>query len=64
MAVWVTANLAYSDVLKQIAPLEKELVSLKVGLADSQARLQQCQEELQQLDDQVCVCCVLEWPTQ
>ncbi|KAF6261448.1 ATP-binding dynein motor region D5-domain-containing protein [Scenedesmus sp. NREL 46B-D3] len=53
MAVWVSANLAYSDVLKQIAPLEKELTSLKNGLADSQARLQQCQEELQQLDDQV-----------
>lgn len=53
MAVWVVANTAYSNVLKQIAPLESELASLKSGLTDSQARLGQCQSELQQLDEQV-----------
>lgn len=53
MAVWVCANMSYSDVLKQIAPLESQLTKLKEGLADSQARLSQCQQELGQLDEQV-----------
>lgn len=54
MAVWVSANMAYSEVLKQTAPLEKELAALNSSLADSQARLGTCQQELQQLDEQVC----------
>jgi regulator of replication initiation timing len=45
--------MAYSDVLKQIAPLEAQLARLKAGLADSQERLKQCQAELGQLDEQV-----------
>lgn len=61
MAVWVSANMAYSEVLKQTAPLEKELAALNSSLADSQARLGTCQQELQQLDEQVrgCVCACL-----
>jgi hypothetical protein len=53
MAVWVVANMHYSRVLKQIAPLEGALAALRGQLADSQARLQQCQGELAGLDDQV-----------
>eukprot|EP00878_Enallax_costatus_P027572 GHUV01029703.1.p1 GENE.GHUV01029703.1~~GHUV01029703.1.p1 ORF type:complete len:596 (+),score=176.00 GHUV01029703.1:386-2173(+) len=52
MAVWVVANKSYSEVLKQIAPLENQLSQLKQGLAESQDRLSQCQSELAQLDEQ------------
>jgi hypothetical protein len=54
LAVWVVANLHYSRVLKQIAPLEGQLNQLKGELAESQGRLQQCQDELLALDEQVC----------
>lgn len=54
--MWVVANLHYSRVLKQIAPLEGQLNQLKGELSESQGRLQQCQEELLALDEQVCVC--------
>ena len=53
MASWVKANLSYSRVLEQVAPLEKQLNGLTAGLEESQARLGQCQEELLQLDQQV-----------
>lgn len=59
MAVWVCANVSYSVVLKQIAPLESQLSELKKGLADSQDRLSQCQAELGQLDEQVCVLAIV-----
>lgn len=59
LAVWVVANLHYSRVLKQIAPLEGQLNQLKGELSESQGRLQQCQEELLALDEQVCVCVLL-----
>lgn len=55
LAVWVVANLHYSRVLKQIAPLEGQLNHIKGELSESQGRLQQCQEELLALDEQVCV---------
>lgn len=55
LAVWVVANLHYSRVLKQIAPLEGQLDKLKGDLSESQGRLQQCQEELMGLDQQVCL---------
>lgn len=61
MAVWVTANLAYSDVLRQVAPLEAQLGELKAGLADSNKRLVQCQEELGGLDEQVRGCALHAW---
>lgn len=51
--MWVVANLHYSRVLKQIAPLEGQLNHLKGELAASQDRLQQCQAELAALDEQV-----------
>jgi peptidoglycan hydrolase CwlO-like protein len=51
--VWVVANLHYSRVLKQIAPLEGQLNKLKGELTESQDRLNQCQEELIALDEQV-----------
>lgn len=53
--MWVVANLHYSRVLKQIAPLEGQLDKLKGDLSESQGRLQQCQEELMGLDQQVCL---------
>jgi chromosome segregation ATPase len=53
LAVWVVANLHYSRVLKQIAPLEGQLNKLKGELTESQHRLKQCQEELMALDEQV-----------
>jgi hypothetical protein len=53
LAVWVVANLHYSRVLKQIAPLEGQLNHLQGELAASQDRLQQCQAELTALDEQV-----------
>ncbi len=53
MAVWVTANLAYAGVLKQVAPLEAQLAALTDSLNESQARLTQCQQDLTQLDEQV-----------
>lgn len=53
LAVWVTANLQYSRVLKQIAPLEAQLNQLTGELTESQDRLKQCQAELMALDDQV-----------
>jgi len=53
LAVWVAANLQYSRVLKQIAPLEAQLNQLTGELTESQDRLKQCQAELMALDDQV-----------
>lgn len=53
LAVWVVANLHYSRVLKQIAPLEGQLNQLTGELKESQDRLQQCQAELMALDEQV-----------
>jgi dynein heavy chain 2 len=53
MATWVKANLSYSRVLEQVAPLEKQLNGLTAGLEESQGRLAQCQEELMGLDQQV-----------
>jgi septal ring factor EnvC (AmiA/AmiB activator) len=51
--VWVVANLHYSRVLKQIAPLEGQLNQLTGDLKESQDRLKQCQAELVALDEQV-----------
>lgn len=51
--MWVVANLHYSRVLKQIAPLEGQLNQLTGELKESQDRLQQCQAELAALDEQV-----------
>jgi hypothetical protein len=57
LAVWVVANLHYSRVLKQIAPLEGQLNQLTGDLKESQDRLKQCQAELLALDEQVgCRC--------
>lgn len=53
MATWVVANLSYSKVLLEVAPLEKQLDGLTRSLADSQARLGACQQELAELDEQV-----------
>lgn len=53
LAVWVVANLQYSRVLKQIAPLEGQLNQLKGELTESQDRVKQCQGELMALDGQV-----------
>lgn len=53
MAVWVVANMHFSRVLRRIGPLEAQLDELKGQLADSQQRLQQCQQELSGLDEQV-----------
>lgn len=53
LAAWVRANLAYSTVLERCAPLQKQLDDVVAGLADSQARVVQCEQELEQLDQQV-----------
>jgi len=58
MAAWVQANLAYAAVLERTAPLQKALQEVMVGLSESQARLAQCEVELEQLDAQVGGTCV------
>lgn len=55
LASWVKANVKYSMVLEKIEPLEDDLAEAKHALESSQARLQQCESELKEIDDKVAV---------
>ena len=53
LAQWVVANIQYSRVLEQIGPMRQELEHAKKSLMESQQRLNECEEELGQLDGKV-----------
>ncbi|CAD7696589.1 unnamed protein product [Ostreobium quekettii] len=52
MASWVKANLEFSKVLENVAPLEDKLQGLTASLKASQDRLITCEEDLAALDQQ------------
>jgi dynein heavy chain 2 len=53
LAMWVKANLQYADVLDKIQPLESQAKLLEDGLADSQDKLKELNDELGALDAKV-----------
>ena len=53
LASWVKANVRYSLVLEKILPLEQELEEATHALKRSAARLDECQHELDTIDDRV-----------
>ena len=53
MALWVKANVRYSLVLDKIEPLERDLAEANRTLQRSQDRLDECQGELDQIDNKV-----------
>jgi dynein heavy chain 2 len=53
LAIWVTANLQYSDTLEKIAPLEQDLQDASSSLERSQQELDQNKRELEELDARV-----------
>ena len=50
MAEWVLANLRYSEVIQQIAPLTRELSRLEESLEKGTTRLRECEVEVAELD--------------
>ena len=53
MAVWVTANVRYAVVMERVEPLTNQLAAADAELKESQAKLEQNQVELKELDDKV-----------
>ena len=53
LASWVQANVKYAKVLQSIAPLRKEFEDAAASLDSARSRLQHCETELKQLDEQV-----------
>lgn len=53
LAQWVVANVQYSHVMEQIAPMREELARASESLEISSHRLQECEEELATLDERV-----------
>lgn len=53
LALWVKANIQYASVIEKVAPMEKELNTLKSNLENSKKRVQQIEQELGQLDAKV-----------
>jgi dynein heavy chain 2 len=51
LAAWVTANVKYSEVLLKIGPLEREMNALLEDLQQSEARVEECTSQLEQLED-------------
>ena len=52
LAAWCIANLKYADVLLKIEPLTSELDNLLDRLRQSQQRVQECEEQLNQISAQ------------
>ena len=50
LAAWVKANVMYSEVLLKIAPLTNELNGLMSKLERFQQRVDQCRQQLHELD--------------
>ena len=52
LAAWVKANVMYSEILLKIEPLTTELDGLVYKLNQSQARVDECQVQLNELSAQ------------